>query len=344
MDERWYHRHGENDDIIQVSRIRLLRNFKKWFFPGRMDEGMRQELLSAVDSKLPRLSEILGKGIQKLETDKLREAEKMTLQERLLINKATLEQTEKAVVYATTDEAFSMTVGGTDHLRLLLSEHGQGLYPLYDCLDEVDTYIDSRIPFAYSKQFGYKTASIDSVGTGMRAYYVMHLPLLSESRSFQALSQEMIKFGVVMKEAWISGAKKIGGLYVLYNQRTLGLQEKELMDILTNVANRLMGEERELREKYKQVFLEDRVYRSYGILKFARQLDFPEGCRHLSNLLLGASTGLLSVDEDLSIYELMLGIFPGNLQFFYKVSADDSQIRILRAEYVQEFLDKITIA
>ncbi|MBR6405410.1 MAG: hypothetical protein IKS18_04350 [Lachnospiraceae bacterium] len=344
MDERWYHRKGENDDVVQVSRIRLLRNFKKWKFPARMSEEERTEMLRTVDEKLPRLQEILGQPVQKLETDELIEEEKLTLQERLLINKATLEQKKRAIVYASADEAFSMTVGGSDHLRLLLSEHGQGLGPLYELLSEVDSYIDSRIPFAYSKKVGYETSSLQNVGTGMRAYYVMHLPLLSESRNFQTLSREMIKFGVVMKEAWISGAKKIGGLYVLYNQRTLGMKEQDLMDILTNVAVRLTGEERELREKMPDLMLRDRVLRSYGILLYAEQLDFPEACQHLSNLLLGVSTGILSFTKEMSIYELMLGIFPGNLQYYFKQKADDQKLRRLRSQYLKEYLEYIEMA
>ena len=344
MDERWYHHRGENDDIIQVSRIRLLRNFKSWNFPGRMSDEERTELTETVEEKLTKLSDVLGQPVSRLETDTLDEAEKLTLQERLLINRATFEQQEKAVVYASKDEAFSMTLNGTDHVRLLLSEHGQSLMPLYDRLEAVDAYIDRQIPYAFSKKLGYKTTAIANVGTDMRAYYVMHLPMLSESRNFQALSQEMIKFGVVMKEAWISGAKKIGGLYVLYNQRTLGLSEKDIMDLLTNVANRLMGEERGLREKQSDLALSDRVYRSYGILKYARQLDFPDGCRHLSDILLGVSTGILEGPDDLSVYELMLGIFPGNLQYYYKMRADDARIRVLRAQYLQEYLDRFTFA
>ena len=338
MGERWYHRKGENDDIIQVSRIRLLRNFAGWKFPGRMSEEDRADMLRTVDEKLPKLAEYLGQPVRKLDTAELSETEKLTLQERLLINRATLEQKEKALVYASDDEAFSMTAGGSDHLRLLLSEHGQGLYPLYERLSQVDSYIDSRIPYAYSKKVGYETSSLQNVGTGMRAYYVMHLPLLSESRNFQTLSREMVKFGVVMKEAWISGAKKIGGLYVLYNQRTLGMQEKDIMDILTNVASRLMGEERELRDKMAGLTLRDRVLRSYGLLLYAEQLDFPECCQHLSNLLLGVSTGVLEITGDLTIFELMLGIFPGNLQYYYETREDDQAIRRLRALYLQEHL------
>ena len=344
MDERWYHRRGENDDIIQVSRVRLLRNFKDWKFPDRMSPEERADMQAAVDRRLVKLPDILGQQVQKFVTEELSDVEKQTMQERLLINKATFGQEENAVVYASEDEAFSMTVGGSDHIRLLLSEHGQTLYDLYDRLEEVDSYIDSRIPYAYSRKIGYKTSTLANVGTGMRAYYVMHLPLLSESRNFEQLSGEMAKFGVVMKEAWISGAKKTGGLYVLYNQRTLGLQEGELMDILTNVANRLMGEERDLRVKMPQLSLEDRVFRSYGVLKYARELDFPEGCRHLSNLLLGESMGILSVGNSFSIYELMLGIYPGNLQFYYGKETDQAEIRTLRASYLRAFMEEIILA
>ncbi len=341
MDERWYNQPGENDDIIMISRIRLLRNFDGFKFPNRMDDDERRELVDRIDEKLVGLSEVTGSRIDKIDIDKLDPEERAALRERLLINGAAMEKNRSCVVYTGSDEAFSMTVNAEDHIRLIMSAHGQILNGLYSRMDQVDDFIGSRMPYAFSKKLGFKTASLSNTGTGLRAYYIMHLPLLSEEASFSELTAEMGKYGVVIKESWSQGARKVGGLYVLYNQRTLGMQEKDIIDILTRVAVRLMAEERKLRDSIDVLSLTDRVMRSYGILSYARTMDFAEGCRHLSNIMLGASTGVLKVSQGLTCYELMLGIYPGNLQVYFRQQMSEQELKEKRAEYLREFMQYI---
>ncbi len=341
MDERWYNQPGENDDIIMISRIRLLRNFEGYKFPNRMDDDERRALVEKIDEKLTGLSEVTGSRIDKIDIDKLDPEERSALRERLLINGAAMDEMRSCVVYTGSDEAFSMTVNAEDHIRLIMSSHGLMLNGLYARMDAIDDFIGSRIPYAYSRKLGYKTASLANTGTGMRAYYVMHLPLLSEEASFAELTAEMGKYGVVIKEAWNQGARKIGGLYVLYNQRTLGLQEKDIIDILTRVAVRLMTEERNLRDTIDVLSLTDRVMRSYGILRYSRTMDFAEGCRHLSNIMLGTATGVLKVSQGLTCYELMLGIYPGNLQVYFRQQMNEQELKEKRADYLREFMQYI---
>ena len=344
MDERWYNKSGADSDLILVSRIRLLRNFSGWKFPNSLADAEREELCDQVQKKLTHIADSLGCSVRRTVVEQSDTIMKTALKERLLINQAALESEKPVTVYASTDEAFSMTLNGTDHIRLLISGTGQNLAALYDRIDIVDNYINSRMPYAFSKKLGFKTAGIQNVGTGMRAYYVMHLPLLSEEKSFNVLSQEIGKYGVVIKEAWSQGAKRIGGLYVLYNQRTLGLKESDIIDILTNVANRLMRQEREMREKTDPLILKDRVFRSYGVLQYAVKLDLSEACIHLSNLQLGVSMGYLKPKTTLSVYELMLGMLPGNLQIYYEKAFDEKTIKQKRAQYLQDFLKFFEIA
>lgn len=341
MSGRWYNKPGENADIIPASRIRLLRNFKGYAFPQSMNEEQQKKLFQDVEKKLSGLDTVVGTPIEQVLSQEITAEERLALKERMLINKAVSEGTSPFVVYAGEDEAFSMTVNGQDHLRLLYSASGQALSELYTEIDRIDDYIGGKMPYAFDRRLGFKTSTLQNVGTGMRAYYVMHLPLLSEEKTFAMLQAEIGKYGVVIKDAWGIEGKAVGGLYVLYNQRTLGLKESDIIEILSGVSDRLLSQERELRQSHVSIALRDRVLRSYGTLSYALRLDLPEACRRLSDIMLGVSMGTLSVEGDFSCYELMLGVFPGNLQVYFNRHFGEEEMKIRRAEYLKKFLKQI---
>ncbi|MBP5254409.1 MAG: hypothetical protein J6Z23_03400 [Lachnospiraceae bacterium] len=342
MDKRWYERAGERGDIFLASRIRLLRNFDGILFPSAMSDEQRQDLEYRMDSLLPALSASLGEPIERIPLKALSGYERSAVRERHLINDAAFAESAHTTLYVSRDEACSLTVNARDHLRILLSERGEQLNGLLERINRLDDAVCAGIPYAFSPKYGYKTARIRDLGTGMRAYYVMHLPLLSEREDFGALVQEIGKYGVVIKEAWTVGARKVGGVYVLYNQRTLGLKEEDIVAILTNVGDRLMKEEQDLRHSADPELLRDRVFRSYGTLKYAVRLETAEACRFLSDILLGVSEQYLKAGSGASVYELMLGIFPGNLQVYFREPLTNSEIPAKRAEYVRGFLKNFT--
>ena len=337
MDERWYSRKCA-DDVILVSRVRLLRNFNEYLFPDTMKDEDREEIRERMDPLLPEMSGLLSSTVKRLVFERFSPEEKAALQERQLINKAAASTDKMIDVCASGDEAFSLTLNCTEHVRLLYSRYGNRLSELYKKVQPVDELIGRNIPYAYSERFGYKTSTIANVGTGMRAYFVMHLPLLSGTKNFTQMTEEIGRYGVVIRNAISDAGKRSMGLYVIYNHRSLGISEKAIMDILTNVAGRLAGQEREMRLNADRTQLRDRVLRSYGILKYACRMDFFESVLHLSNLLLGVSQGILHTAGDFSVYELMLGVQPGNLQVYHKSLFDEEAIKIKRADYLRHFL------
>ena len=198
MDERWYSRRS-SDDVILVSRVRLLRNFSEYLFPYMMTDEDRGEIRERIDPLLPEMSEHLGSQVKRLVFERFSPEEKAALQERQLINKAASSSEKSIDVCASGDEAFSMTLNCTDHVRLLYSRYGNRLSDLYMKLKPVDELINRSIPYAYSDRFGYKTSTIANVGTGMRAYFVMHLPLLSGTKNFTQMTEEIGRYGVVIR-------------------------------------------------------------------------------------------------------------------------------------------------
>ncbi|MBQ6550193.1 MAG: hypothetical protein IJL78_02160 [Lachnospiraceae bacterium] len=340
MVEWWYSKKSA-DDVILVSRIRLLRNFSEYRFPDTMNDDDREEIRERILPLIPDMQDRLGMGIRHLPYERFSPEERLALQERQLINKAAQGAEKRIEVLASQDEAFSLTLNSTDHVRLLYSRYGNRLSELYQKIQPIDRMLGDTVPYAWSERFGYKTSTIANVGTGMRAYFVMHLPFLSGTKNFSQVTEEIGRYGVVVRNAITEAGKRSMGLYVIYNHRSMGLTENNIMDILTNVAGRLAGQEREMQGHADRVRMRDRVLRSYGILRYAQRMDFFESIVHLSNLLLGVSHGILTTSGDFSIYELMLGVQPGNLQVYHKSLFDEETIRIKRADYLRYFISTI---
>jgi len=343
MSNYWYRDSGPESDLVIASRVRLLRNYDGRMFPGKMSQAERSEVLLRTEEASEKLAGTLGVELNRVPLDTLSPEQKMALHERQIMNHSALLSTDDIGLFSSADEAFSLTVNCTDHLRFLSSGWGKILPELYERVSAAAAVIGDKTPYAFDEKLGYLTSQIENLGTGMRAYTVVHLPLLSAGKGFQKLCQDMSRCGVLLREAWTRDAQGTGGLYVLYNQRTLGMTEREILSFVTGVTDRLAENERRLRVNIPRIQLRDMVYRSYGILEYASLLDLGEACRHLSNLMLGESLGLLRCEGSLTLYELLLGVFPGNLQVFLNSAAGSAELKEKRSAYIRAFLPGIRL-
>ena len=64
-------------------------------------------------------------------------------------------------------------------------------------------------------------------------------------------------------------------MYELSNQRTLGLSEKEIIELVNKAAVQLNAQEFKVRKaalNARRLEREDETYKSYGVLKYARKM------------------------------------------------------------------------
>lgn len=87
----------------------------------------------------------------------------------------------------------------------------------------------------------------------------------------------------------------------------------------------------------------DNVYRSYGVLKYARKLTLTDAMVLLSQIRLGIATGLIKPEasDNYNIYQLMIGIQPGNLELMGDEELDDEELDVRRASFIRENLVNI---
>lgn len=341
---RWYDKVDNDPSNIVLSRVRLARNWEEYKFPGCLDAGEAKTMVKRLKAALSELSETMGYDCEYINFEGMEELERTAFRERRLLNRTLSEKTTPGGMIFSEDEKVSLILNGDDHIRMQVLSAGLALTECYKEADRLDDYINNQIGYAYTDKYGYLTSHPTNVGTGMKASIIVHLPTLSLSKRFQDLLEDMSRFGTTVRGVYGRSSENVGNFYEVYNQKTLGVNEQEIMELVTSVALQLSEQENQVRqralEKHRLV-REDEVYKSYGVLKYARRLAMKDAMTFLSHLLAGLADGLVETKEFVSVYRLMIGIQPANLQKASIRPLNKEELESARAEYIRNHLPEL---
>lgn len=336
--EKWYEvPERENSNVI-YSRIRLVRNWKEYPFPGKMTREQNEEMTR-------RLCEGLAGLGTPVYLNRMSELEKTALLERRAINRGTSRKKEPSALILSEDERTGVVLNGDDHVRIQVLEKGLALASCYEKADKADDYIGERFEYSFDEKYGYLTPFPTNVGTGLRASAVIHLPMMSKKKNFNSLVADMGRFGTSIRGVYGEGGENFGSLYQISNQKTLGQTEKEIMDLVTKAAAELDAQERHLREealKHRPLLRSDEAYKSYGVLKYARRLTRKDAMEFLSQIMAGVADGIFTLRKPCSIYGLMLGVLPANLLRQAKKPLSREELDMVRADFLRARLPEIS--
>lgn len=341
---RWFEQIAEGQPNIVSSRIRLARNWDQYRFPKTLTPRESEELVKRLEYGLKDLGELDGTSYEYVYLEELDELSANALQERRILNSGILQKKDTVGLIVSRDESVSLVLNGDDHIRIQLLSTGLHLNELWSRANQLDDYINARFSYAFDDKYGYLTSFPTNVGTGMRACVTLHLPTLSMGKKFQNLIGDMSRFGVTLRGVYGEGNENYGSLYEVTNQKTLGLSEQEIIDLVTRVAGQLNRQEKQIRNlalKNHRLEREDESYKSYGVLKYARRLSGKDGMIFLSQLMAGVDDGLLVFKKPCSIYRLMLGIQTANLQKLSHKPLGKEDLEVVRAEYLRKELPEL---
>jgi protein arginine kinase len=248
---------------------------------------------------------------------------------------------ERGVVFGKS-ETVSLMINEEDHLRIQVIRSGFELKNTWDTIDEIDNILGESLNFAFSSRFGFLTACPTNVGTGMRASVMMHLPALGMTKHIEKVFNAVGKLGLVVRGLYGEGTKVAGDLYQISNQFALGKSEKEILSIIESVIPRITSYERMARKTLvleSKDQLEDRIWRSYGMLKAARMITSEEILQLLSQVRMGVNIGLIDDIEMQTLNELFVLTLPAHLQKLQGCELDSAQRNVIRASYVRKRLE-----
>lgn len=335
----WMQGEGPDSEIVLSSRIRLARNLKDYAFPVISTDEQAQKALAHVYEKLEGEDYLSIGPFEWVGMNELKPVEKRVLVEKHLISPNLAEDSEYGAVLINENESVSIMVNEEDHLRIQCLFPGFQLNEALTLANGIDDWIEEKFDYAFDEKRGFLTSCPTNVGTGLRASVMVHLPALMLTQRMNRIAPAINQFGLVVRGIYGEGSEALGNVFQISNQITLGKSEEDIVEDLRGVVMQLINQEKVARNdllKLSKLRLEDRVFRSYGILANSRIIQSKEAAKCLSDVRLGIDLGLIKGVSRTILNELMILTQPGFLQHYFKEALTPDERDIKRATLIRE--------
>lgn len=341
---RWMDGSGPHADIVLSTRVRLARNLQGHTFGTRPQGDGPEQIRARVREAVAR-GTMVRDGVA-LDLDEAPALTRQILLERHLISRelagrAGGEAPRGAGLFMSASEEVGALVNEEDHLRLQALLSGFRLWDAYQLVDRLDEELGKHLPYAYHPEFGYLTSCPTNVGTGLRASVFVHLPGLVLTKEIGKVLQGIGQVGLTFRGLYGEGSEVVGNFFQLSNQTTLGKSEEDLIDHLQKIVSQVIQYEMKARSVLMRdapAVIEDKIWRAYGLLRYARSLSFEEVMNLLSGVRLGVSMKLLPGPSVYTLNKIMTYTQAGHLEQVAGRSLSEAESDLHRAAYVRRIL------
>ncbi len=335
----WYLQNGKESDIVVSSRIRLARNINDIPFTKKYKNKDAIKVINKIEEILPSV----GYGLKLLRMKDIDDITIMSLIEKHIISPDfAINKNEVKAIAINEDENICIMINEEDHLRIQVFSAGLELEALLNLITEIDKKLETELNYAYSEKFGFLTSCPTNVGTGLRASVMVHLPALTLTGNINKVLEVVSDFGMNIRGIYGEGTKTNGNMYQVSNKQTLGISEAEIIKNLKLITEKIIEQERIARNYLTKnsIDLEDKVYRSFGILSNCKKISSTECNKLLSDIKLGTDLGIIEELTDLKVNELEIYTRPANLQKYIGEACDEYTRDIKRAEVIKRIISE----
>jgi protein arginine kinase len=345
----WLDASGESSDVVLSTRVRLARNIQGHAFGPRARVNDREAVLGRMKDTARRI-ELLSPA-SFVELPDLDSRTRRILLERRLVSRELLGDTEQppargtAVVVSPLDP-LSVMVNEEDHLRLQSLMSGLRLQRAWGLVDRLDEELGQELAYAYHHEFGFLTSCPTNVGTGLRASVLVHLPALVLTKEITKVLHGLSQVGLTFRGLYGEGSEVVGNFFQISNQTTLGKAEDDLVDHLDRIVRQVIQYEMHARQvllRDARQVTEDKIWRAFGLLRYARSLAFEELMNLLSGVRLGVGLKLLPKLRVYSLNKLMIFTQPAHLEQAAGRDLPPAESDAHRAAYVRRILANETV-
>ncbi len=340
----WLDASGPHSDIVLSTRVRIARNLQGYPFPVRTRTADRAAVLATIRNAVER-RDLLPDGVI-IEIDSLAPRLREILLERHLVSRELIgpngdEAPSASALAVSSHEPVGLMINEEDHLRLQSLTSGFNPENCWRLVDRLDEQLGSDLSYAFHHEFGHLTSCPTNCGTGLRASVLIHLPGLVLTKEINKVLQGISQVGLTFRGLYGEGSEVVGNLFQVSNQTTLGKSEADLIDHLEKIVGQVIEYERQARAvllRDAPNVIEDKVWRAYGLLRYARSLAFDEMMNLLSGVRLGLSLKLLSGPSVYVLNRIMIFAQNAHLEEAGEGTLSPNELDTHRARYVREAL------
>lgn len=335
----WIGGAGPEGEIALTSRVRLARNLRCQPFPGRASAEKLSEIVAELRDIPAKLAAEDGCAYQFVALSNLTLLARNVLVEKHIISPNHAAEPENRALIVREDAGVSIMVNEEDHLRLQCLEAGLNLTEAFNRANSVDDIIEANHELAFMEHIGYLTACPTNIGTGLRASVMLHLPALSLTKQIGRIVAIATQLGLAVRGLYGEGTEATGNVFQISNQVTLGRSEQDIINNLGSVVRQVVDKERTARQLLadgSREALADRVWRAYGVLRYAQSISAQEALGLLSEVRLGIDLGIIDEAQPEVFNELFVTTRPNFLQNLSgQVELNQSESNILRARLIR---------
>lgn len=352
--EAWYAYPGPEEDVILSTRVRLARNLADFVFPEFLKSEDAERVQSLVFDSFLHLEN--PDSFQSLRSSSLDSLGQRILSERGMFPYAMYSLPWTGGVIRN-DGRVACSVNYCDHLRIASFCAGFNCTDSYWLSRSLDSRLQDSLQFAASSEFGYLTARMRDVGSGMKLTAVLHLPSLVVNRIHDKVFKEAQYDGCSVGGFFVPGDMGVppGAYYVVQNRQSYKGDEQAQLRHFEQTVKRIVEYERgsamNLLET-KPTRVKDSVYRAIATIKYGRLVTNREGIELVSKIKWGVNLRLLSgiAHNELTalLYRiqnahLMYVIRNGKFNFEQDIASEEVKIERLRSLVLQEALSHVQI-
>ena len=340
----WLDASGDHSDVVLSTRVRLARNLQGHAFGPRARVNDREAVLDQMKRASQKVSLLSGSTL--LELLALDHRGRRILLERRLASRELLGDVKTGPARATgvllaSEDPLSVMINEEDHLRIQGLVSGLRLKKAWHLVDRLDEELGQELPFAYHHEFGFLTSCPTNVGSGLRASVFVHLPGLVLTKEIGKVLQGLGQVGLTFRGLYGEGSEVVGNFFQVSNQTTLGKSEEDLIEHLDKIVRQVIqyeGHARQVLLRDAPQVTEDKIWRAYGLLRYARSLSFEELMNLLSGVRLGVGLKLLPELRVYTLNKLMIFTQTAHLEQAAGRDLPPSECDAHRAAYVRRIL------
>jgi protein arginine kinase len=336
---QWLKGAGPSSHIVMSTRIRLARNLAKVPFPNRAEKKDLLNVVEDVDKAIGQ-NEYFKNSVF-LKMNELDSIDKQFLVERHLMSHEHAVSGDGKALIVSQEEILSIMVNEEDHLRIQVMQSGLDLMESWRIINMLDDSLSKKLNYAYLGNWGYLTACPTNTGTAMRGSVMLHLPALVMTKQINKVLAAIAKLSFASRGFYGEGTQARGNIYQISNQVSLGHSEEDILQNISGLIRQVIEQEEQARQALfvqNRSMLEDKIFRSLGVLKSAHIISSQETIELLSMVRLGVDLGIINQVDRANINELFITIQPAHLQKIEGKKLTPAQRDTRRAALIREKL------
>jgi len=335
---------SQKRDIVLNSTAYLYRNISGYKFNASNDRTERENILFHIQEAKNSIKFLNNFNFYNIK-DISRVQRQLLIEKKVISPSMTQKIAGKGLLLQADsllkNKLVAIIINEDEHIKIQCQMPGIKVKECYKEVIKIEKKLEKKVSFSFRQNLGYLTSNPSILGTGLKVEILAHLPSLVISTKIIDIIRNLNQIGYGVSGYITDSNEIIGNLFRISNLVTLGKNEDAIIEELDAIAHNIIEEENNANKEIvsdANFVIEDSVFRSFGMIKYARLLSFDEAIELLSIIKFGIDLKMIDEVKSFDFYKLIDIITDSNIELNHikNKKATIDEIDFIRACIIRE--------